>query len=486
MSNTKPQFNELSGFNLSSMGVEELTSLVQWQLKSAHQKPWLAEETHNGQMVQDVLIIGGAQLGVALSTRLRVQHGLENVQVIDQRVEGQQGTWNDETTRNKTLRTPKHQPQPVAGLESLSPENYFKALYGEQKYNETTFIPVSDFAGYLDWYRDVTSTHVEFETKALEISESEPGIMQVILETPQGQEIAYARHVVNATGFNSNNAPIVPNIIETQLDRSSYAHTSEAIDFSRAREKTFLVLGNGASAFDAAAVALEHGGQVDLFYRKDHIPQDNPYRRMEHYAYLNHMIAMKDQDKYEMAEYIMGVGQAPPLQTVERCLMHGDRFRIHPSCSIIDAKQNEGSIVIETSGENLEGDFLILGTGYNINPKVRPEMSKFADNIATWGDMYPPARENKLIHEFPYLDHSSAYIPRDLDSAKGLERIHDATFSSFMNGLGGASLSAMAAYSHNLATEIARQLAQENIQNTKRHIMTAGPDQLELLKKFER
>ena len=61
----------------------------------------------------------------------------------------------------------------------------------------------------------------------------------------------------------------VPEVLTRNLPPHLYAHTLDAIDFEALRGKSVAVIGSAASAFDAAAVALEAGArEVHLFARR--------------------------------------------------------------------------------------------------------------------------------------------------------------------------------------------------------------------------
>src|SRR5438874_2573109 len=69
-------------------------------------------------------------------------------------------------------------------------------------------------------------------------------------------------------GVAGNGGPYVPPVLSEGLPPRLYAHTADAIDFAALRGKAVAVVGGAASAFDAAAVALENGaGCVHLFAR---------------------------------------------------------------------------------------------------------------------------------------------------------------------------------------------------------------------------
>jgi cation diffusion facilitator CzcD-associated flavoprotein CzcO len=79
------------------------------------------------------------------------------------------------------------------------------------------------------------------------------------------------------------------------------------------------VLGAGASAFDNAATALEHGAaEVALFARRQAIPAINPFRWMEFTGFLHHFADLDDAQRWEAMVKVYSFNQPPPRDTLDR------------------------------------------------------------------------------------------------------------------------------------------------------------------------
>ena len=77
-------------------------------------------------------------------------------------------------------------------------------------------------------------------------------------------------------------------------------------------------------------------------------------------------------------------------------------------------------------GETRRFDYLIAGTGYQINLSAQPELSGIHDSIALWRDRYDPeAGETNAAGEIhPYLGAGFQFLPREETGANHLHNIH--------------------------------------------------------------
>jgi len=69
-------------------------------------------------------------------------------------------------------------------------------------------------------------------------------------------------------------------------------------------------------------------------------------------------------------------------------------------------------------------DFLILGTGFAVKLRQRPELAPLAPAIATWADRHAPARARPALGRYPYLGPGFELIERVPGMLPGLGRIH--------------------------------------------------------------
>src|SRR5690349_11713539 len=215
----------------------------------------------------NVMIVGGGQSGSAFAFALR-RAGIGKVSVIDAAEdEAQAGVWLI-AARMHVLRTPKTLPGPEAGIPALSFQAWYEARHGAAAYAAMERIPRIAWALYLSWYRRLLDIRVRYRTRLVRIEPAEEHF-RLHLETTGTPKIETARKIILANGVAGNGGPYIPPVLTGGLPARLYAHTADAIDFSTLRGKRVAVIGGAASAFDAAAVALEVGAaSVHLFARR--------------------------------------------------------------------------------------------------------------------------------------------------------------------------------------------------------------------------
>ena len=223
--------------------------------------PERAEVDHN------VTIVGGGQSGSAFAFALR-RAGIGKVSVIDAAAdEAQAGVWLT-AARMHVLRTPKNLPGPELGIPALSFHSWYERRHGADAYATLERIPRTAWAEYLSWYRQFLAIPIRYGTRLVRIEPAD-GHLRLQLESDSAPIIETTRKVILANGVAGNGGAYVPPVLTEGLSQKLYAHTADAIDFAALRGKHVAVIGAAASAFDAAAVALETGAaSVHLFARR--------------------------------------------------------------------------------------------------------------------------------------------------------------------------------------------------------------------------
>ncbi len=124
-------------------------------------------------------------------------------------------------------------------------------------------------------------------------------------------------------------------------------------------------------------------------------------------------------------------------------------------------------VVLETPQGAVTVDYVIAGTGIDIDPGHRPEVAGFADKIARWQDRYqpPPEEANPRLARYPYLGPNQELMQREAGSAPFLGNIHDFTIATTMSlGPSGCSINALAIAVPKLAAGITRGLFADDIE----------------------
>jgi cation diffusion facilitator CzcD-associated flavoprotein CzcO len=407
-------------------------------------REWLApRRTADGAPIFDVIIVGAGQGGLATAFGL-LRERVTNLLVVDENPLDHAGPWLS-FARMHTLRTPKHLTGPDLGIPSLTPRAWYEAQHGEGSWEALGLIPKEAWADYLAWYRRTLGIPVRPDTR---VGALRFDAVERAWQVPCGTaETLWARRVVLATGIDGSGAWHVPRFIRDALPERLYAHTRADIDFAALAGKRIAVLGAGASAFDNAAVALEHGArELHLCFRRPSLVNVNAYRWAEFVGFLKHFGELPDPDKWRFVSQILRMGQLPPADTFARARRHPG-FHLHAGCGWKSVEARGDTItIVNGSGERHEVDFVIVGTGFVTDLGRRPELAHVEPHIARWADRYQPpaADENEDLARHPYLGPSFEFTERNPGEAPYLRTLHNFTFGGLLSlGFGGASISGM-------------------------------------------
>jgi hypothetical protein len=111
-------------------------------------------------------------------------------------------------------------------------------------------------------------------------------------------------------------------------------------------------------------------------------------------------------------------------------------------------------------------DYVIAGTGIDVDFAVRAELAGFAGLIKTWSDAYlpPPSQADERLARYPYLDSNGAFQEKQPGAAPYLASIFDFTIAATMSfGPSGSSINAMTTAVPRLSAAITRTLFTEDI-----------------------
>jgi cation diffusion facilitator CzcD-associated flavoprotein CzcO len=372
----------------------------------------------------NVVIVGGGQSGCAFAWALR-RAGIGRVTVIDMAAdEIRAGVWRT-AARMTVLRTPKTLPGPELGVPALSFQAWYEARHGAAAYEAFARIPREEWAAYLAWYRRFLGIAVRYRTRLARIEPAE-GYFRLHLDTERGAGIETARKLILANGVAGNGGPYIPPVLAAGLPRSLYAHTADAIDFAALRGKRVAVIGGAASAFDAAGVALEHGAaSVHVFARRQTLAAV-PIARVKGYPGIyDNYGDLPDDVRWQQAIRFRRAGSTAPPDAIER-VMRFANFRLHLAAPWEAARDEGGVIAARAGGAEWQFDFAIAGTGYFVDPQVRPELADIAPHILRWRDRYtpPPGEEDPYLGAHPYLGAGHEYLESQPGAAPYLRDIH--------------------------------------------------------------
>jgi cation diffusion facilitator CzcD-associated flavoprotein CzcO len=420
--------------------------------------PWIPEDSAGDAL--DVLIVGGGQGGLTIASYLLRQQ-VRNILVIDESRAGEEGLWT-RFARMKTLRTPKGIGGPDLGIPSLTFRAWFEAQHGAAAFAAIKYIPKQDWHDYLQWFRKVLDIPVRNETRFLGVR-PEGGKLAVRIGQAGGERTILTRKLVLAAGIETSGVWWMPPEIEA-LPESLRAHTADRIDFAALRGKRVIVVGAGASAFDNAATALEHGASVRMLCRRPELQRVQPYKVLAFPGFLQDFGGLPDADRWSLMHYLLNVREALTMETWERATRH-DAFELITGAGVTGASVHQGLARLETARGPFEADFVICGTGFDMNLDARPELAGVAEHVATWTDRYTPPQDeaSPRLGRYPYLDPGMAFVEKTPGAAPWVTNIYCFNFGATLSfGPSGSSISALKYAAPRLGRAIVAGLFQDD------------------------
>ncbi len=449
---------------VAAKNLQELEARAAYELEclAYPSRPWVVPRRHNGEPVYDALIVGGGQSGITIAFRL-LRERVTNIRVLDRNREGLAGPWIT-FARMHTLRTPKDVVGPELGFPSLSARAWYEARFGENSWASVGKVPRTLWHEYLGWLRRIAGIDVTHQADVSDIEPIAGGLFAVTVQNGGATQTMFARNVVLATGLEGSGRWIVPSMIEHALPRERYAHTSEAIDFAALAGRRIGVIGAGASAFDNAAMALEHGAAaVELFCRRPKLPIINPNRWIEFYGFLRHFADLDDAARWRFIKFIFDMNQPPPQDAFDRCARF-DNFTLRLGSPVQDICLAGDVIQLKTPQGPSCVDFLIAGTGFVIDLAVRPELGRVAQQIALWSDRYrPPAgAESERLGGYPYLSEYFQFVEKVPGTAPYLKNLFCYTYAATASLASTAGISQLKFGADRISFGITRELFRDD------------------------
>lgn len=381
----------------------------------------------------NVVIIGGGQSGTAFAFALR-RVGIGDVAVLDAAAdESKAGVWLTRARMNR-LRTPKTVPGPELGLPGLSFQAWYEATRGADAYAAIERAPRQDWAAYLAWLRRFLDIPVRYGTRLLRI-EPAADHLRLHLDTNGRETVETTRKIILANGVGGGGGASIPAVLTRHLPTQFFAHTSQDIDFSALAGKSVAVIGSAASAFDAAAVALEAGAaDVHLFARRAAIAALPVIRARIYPGAYDNYYALPEATRWRQALRFVRAGSTPPADAIERAVKFPN-FHLHLPSTWESAQPDGDQILAEASDGSFRFDFALAATGFYVDPAARPEFRDFAGEIARWSDRFTPsaAEKDDTLGAYPYLGAAHEFVERSPGEAPFLGHIHNFNPSGFVS-----------------------------------------------------
>ncbi len=390
---------------------------------------------------------------------------VRNILVIDRAAYGREGVWL-QYARMPHLRSPKDFTGPDLGIPSLTYQSWHEAMFGRPSWEALNRIPKEHWNDYLLWYRGLLEIPVRNEAELVAIEPGCPDGLALTLHCAGRHERVLTRKLVLATGQDGTGRWWMPDFVEA-LPARFRATSGDDIDFASLKGKTVAVLGQGASAADNASTALEAGAAaVGMFVRRTELQRVQPYLWLTFAGFLRHIGEMPDEWRWRFMCRILSLRESFPQDTYDRMRRHHN-FALYLGAAWLGAKVVGDRVEIDTAKGPVTADFLICGTGIDIDFTRRPELAPFADSIATWGDCYapPPAEANERLARYAYHAPDASFLEKAPGAAPFLRDIHDFTIGTTLSfGPFGCSINALNIAVPKLAAGITRGLFRDDIE----------------------
>ena len=435
--------------------------------KIAHPRaPWLKPRIRpDGKRAYDVVIVGGGQSGLVTAFAL-LRSQVTNILVLEKAPRDLEGPWRT-YARMRTLRSPKDFTGPDLDIPSLTYQSWHEAKFGTASWEALDLIPKDLWADYLLWYRDVLRLPVRNDAVVNDISPAGDILALTVKAGEQAESFqVYARKVVLATGQEGTGGWSRPQLLQ-DLPDGVIARTNDVIDFAALKGKSVAVIGAGATAFDNAAVALESGARdVVLLCRREAPQVIQPYRWLTFRGFLRHLCDLDDAWRWRFMSAVLDLREGFPQSTYDRCARHPN-FRLATNAGIISALSDGGRVHLRTPTATFTADFVIAATGIEMDFTAKPELARFAHNIATWGDRYepPPRERNERLARFPYLADDYGFTEKQTGLTNWIRNIHLFSIGSTMSfGASGSSINAMTTAVPKLVYGLTRGLFRDDVE----------------------
>lgn len=376
-----------------------------------------------GEPISDVVIVGGGLSGLSIAFGL-LRNGVHRIRVIDAAPPGREGPWVT-SARMRTLRSPKTMTGPDLGVPSLTYRAWHEARFGADHWEHLDKIDRRDWMDYLVWFRRVVGIAVENDTRLTDIGPEESHL-RLTVETGWGTQAIACRKVVLATGIDGAGGHYVPTGIVGSLPKDRWAHSGEVVDISMLDGRDVGIVGAAASSFDWAVAALEAGARtVTVLARGQTMPRTEVLDWSNFPGFLNHFADLDDANRYRFTRQMLAF-KAPPTVEMFTRAMQDTRTRLVQGAPALSAGMVGDKVRVTTPVQPFDFDMLLLGTGYTLDLRRRPELASFVDTIATWRDRFEPevGEVDAGLLNYPYLGASFQLTERQPGQASFLKDIH--------------------------------------------------------------
>jgi cation diffusion facilitator CzcD-associated flavoprotein CzcO len=439
--------------------LQELDQRVTQELQALNlpAQPWITAYSDREEIL-DVAIIGGGQMGLAAAFMLQCE-GIDRIKIFDASPAGLEGPWIT-TARMRCLRSDKSDAGPACGIPSLTFRAWYEAQWGAAAWHGLKNCSTHEWQHYLHWYRRTLKLPLENDI-LVENLEPEGDLWKLTCVRYGRVENYLARKVILATGRLGFGGPIVPKWL-AKIPNNLYAHTTDPIDFDALRGKRIAIIGAGASAFDAAAVALEHRAKsVHLLVRGDHVNRMDPLAAVAGEAFRKGYSYLSDEQRWQFISHIVSQSMPPPRTALLRVKKYPN-IHLLTRLKVESAASNGAQVTLQTNQGEKTYDFIIAACGFDIDSDKRSELHSFADDILRWRDRLFCTNVCPKLGRSPYLDEGFAFQERFPGAAPHVKNVYCLNYGALvshgliMGDIEGVSVAAKRVAEH-IAVDFLRQ-----------------------------
>jgi len=310
---------------------------------------------YDAEKATDVLIVGAGPFGLSLAARL-AHHG------IDYRILGDtMSFWRHNMPEGMYLRSSWDwhlDPQEVWTIERFLQEQGIDC-------DTLIPIPIAVYLDYVEWFR--RGSGIEPENQTVErIDRDAAGAFLAQITTGETIE---SRAIALSLGFSCFSE--APHDIVSRVPPGIARHTLDAVDFSQANGKRYLIAGGRQSAFEWAALLAEAGAaQVDLVHR-----HPSPAFAEADWTWVQPLMeemvsnpawfrSLSDEARESYRQRLWGEGRLKVEPWLEPRLRNAP-VTIRPQTQIVSSSRTaRGTTVQLSDGDSVKVDEVILATGY--------------------------------------------------------------------------------------------------------------------------
>lgn len=390
----------------------------------ARPEPWLPKSTMDP--TYSVVICGAGLSGLGLAFGL-LRRGINDFLILDENPAGREGPWIT-TARMKTLRSPKYLAALDFGIPSLTLQSWFEATYSEEAWEALDKPSKEDWMSYLKWFRRITGIKVQNNTKLEHVAPilDDEGLQLTLSDAAGTQSVVTASQLVLATGLDGGGGPRIPKEVRDSLPPDRYTHSGHTYDDHMLAGRSIAVLGGATSSFDWSVTALELGArEVRQFARTPGLSRTEALAWMDFPGFMGHFPDLPADLRWRFMHRYFQFKIPPTQDQYDRAMRDPKFMMVEGTGTNRFSVEKDGRIRIENDCGTFHADHLLLGTGYELNAEIRPELRALAGRFQTWGEAYTPpqGQEDPYIAAHPYLGSGFELTPKTPQDA-WVSRVH--------------------------------------------------------------